>query len=85
MLYGIPIVELSVNIYFQLQYILSAYSRTTTPPLPQWVHLNTNSILSCKDETAVIHNNMKAYKINAIKKEQQYVPCKLHVNAGLVF
>ena len=35
-LYGI--VELSVNIYFQLQHILSTHSRTTTPPSPQWGH-----------------------------------------------
>ena len=75
---------LSVNIYFQLQYILSAHTRTTTPPSPQWVYLNTNNILSYKDDTAGIHNNMKA-KSKCYQNELNYVPYKSHTNAGLLF
>ena len=76
---------LSVNIYFQLQYILSAHTRTTTPHSQQWVYLNTNNILSYKDETAGIRNNIKA-KNKHYQNEQHYVPCKSQTtNAGLVF
>ena len=56
----------SVNIYFQLQYILSAHISTPTPPSLQWVYLNIKHILSWKDETDGIHNNIRL-EINAIK------------------
>ena len=56
----------SVNIYFQLQYIISAHTLSTTPPSLQWVYLNTNNILSWKDKTVGIHNNIRP-KIDDVK------------------
>ena len=87
-LYGLPILKLFENIYFQLRlvsYINALDKFKCLHPVSTFSNNKPTFIsLFSKAETASIYSNVKS-RTNTTRNEQHYAPSKSHVNESLAF